>query len=214
MRGRDTYQQHHSALVCWQCDSVIPRKIRKEFKKHATSHRQKPRWYIGWQNFCVLAGLLLLLLLFSPDRIHINNSTIQNLVQPGCPAEEKINICQVLKCIVIKQTRGWILPNVLWSLCHSQLFLPIRFSPVAVISCACSRLLSSHLDMKIAITELGATKKNSALVCVPAVCGNTEYSFINTAHDSGCCLQNRNQKSWNCHQNYASRTCFKGLLQK
>lgn len=167
MRGRDTYQQHHSALVCWQCDSVIPRKIRKEFKKHATSHRQKPRWYIGWQNFCVLAGLLLLLLLFSPDRIHINNSTIQNLVQPGCPAEEKINICQVLKCIVIKQTRGWILPNVLWSLCHSQLFLPIRFSPVAVISCACSRLLSSHLDMKIAITELGATKKKLSFSMCP-----------------------------------------------
>lgn len=57
-------------------------------------------------------------------------------------------------------------------------------------------------------------KKHSALGCVPAVCGNTEYSFINTAHDSGCCLQNRNQKSWNCLRNYASRTCFKGLLRK
>lgn len=103
-------------------------------------------------EFLRISRAFLLLLLFSPDRIHINNSAIQNLVQPGRPAEEKINICKVLKYIVIKQTRGWILPNVLWSLCHSQLFLPIRFSPVAVISYACLRLLSSHLDMKIAIT--------------------------------------------------------------
>lgn len=41
------------------------------------------------------------------------------------------------------------------------------------------------------------------------MCGNSECSFLNTAHDSGRCLQNQNQESWNGYQDCASQTRFK-----